>query len=401
MRNVATKSKEKSLGQVLTPPNLASRLAQSFSGPNKTWLELGIGSGRIAQACIDQLQPKLYLGVDIDSDILATCHPFACTQLIQADVLNTSLLHQVIGDQKFDCVVGNPPYGLSPISYQAQERLSYLCPNLPSTSLWGQLDLFFVLESLSKLKRPGQAAFIVSSTLIENYKFKSFREQLLSEASEIECYELPLSTFKGKAEVRSFLLILRYTSTKTNNCQVIIGKIDGEQFNIVDQQIISVEEGISNLNFSHHRFLQFDATLRKRRNCVPLNELGVKISRGSKSKSEFNHLGITHFHLSDFPNNSTEIHSYSHFNDRFKSAQPGDILIPRVGSRCLTRQAIMIKGSIPFTDSIYRLQLPANHRHPVLSWLSSAEGQIWRELAAQGSCAKHLTLKSLLSMPIC
>lgn len=400
MRYRTVTVKSKALGQVLTPRALADRLAKSLSGKGQTWLELGVGTGRIAQACVEHRQPERYTGLELDPNMLNNCIRHPSIHLIQSNVLHAPDLQQTLANQKFDCVVGNPPYGSTKISSHGIDRLNDLCPGINQTTDWGQLDLYFVLESLSRLKRPGQAAFIVSAAMIEDPKLQVFRQHLLSQANEVQCYELPLDSFDHKAEVRSFLLIARYAATKKRKCKVIAGRIGDDGFDIIEKQPISLEQAILCLSLSHHEFLDFDASLRRKRGCVSLKDLKVEITRGSKSKSEFINLGITHFHLSDFPTNATEIHLPHHCDERFKLAQAGDILIPRVGSRCLTKQALVTDGSLPFTDSIYRLQLPKKNRNRVIDWMSSAEGAFWRRSAAKGSCAKHLTIQSLLNMPV-
>ena len=400
MRHLMIESKGGLLGQVLTPPKLANRLATVFSGGGKAWLELGVGSGRIASACVSHHSPVSYLGVEIDPKIIENGSRFPCVQYLESDVLDVLRLKKALGKKKFDCVIGNPPYGRAKFSEATQARLMEMCPAIIYTKGWGQLDLYFVLESLARLKRPGEAAFIVSSTLALDSKLHAFRQMLISEAAEIECYELPLTVFEGGVEVKSCMLVARFGVVNKGKCKVIVGRMEGENFDIVEQRKISPELAAISLDFSYHKFIDFDLSIRNRRGCTILKDLGVSIVRGSKTRSAFNGLGVENFHTPDFPLHGAEICFTNGSDERFNLAQEGDILIPRVGSRCLDRQAIVTSGSSPFTDSIYRLQLPLKNRQRVLNWMSSANGTVWRQSVAKGSCAKYLTITDLLSMPI-
>jgi hypothetical protein len=67
-----------------------------------------------------------------------------------------------------------------------------------------------MLESVSRLTRPGEAAFIVAAPIVQDPALASFRENLIDYASEVECYELPHKTFNKRTEVQSFLLIARF-----------------------------------------------------------------------------------------------------------------------------------------------------------------------------------------------
>ena len=111
-------------------------------------------------------------------------------------------------------------------------------------------------------------------------------------------------------------------------------------------------------------------------------------------------MGVTQFHTSDFPQAGGDV-SFDRSTCRgFQVASRGDILVARVGSRCIERTAFVAKGTRPFTEAVYRITLPAKARTAAFDWISSAEGQAWRRQASGGSCAKHLTVSALMSMPV-
>jgi hypothetical protein len=59
-----------------------------------------------------------------------------------------------------------------------------------------------------------------------------------------------------------------------------------------------------------------------------------------------------------------------------------------------------LSGRRHYTEAVYRIEVPAKSRKRVASWVSSEAGAQWRRAAATGSCAKHLTVGTLLAMPV-
>jgi hypothetical protein len=398
MKYRKTTSVAEQRGQVMTPTPLALAVMQTMSGDKLEWLELGVGSGRIANACVTLRKPSRYVGVELDRELTRACSPGDVLDIRHVDVLNPKALQASLGQTMFSRVTGNPPYGVAALSKSAQARLAALCPGLPTLSGWGQVDLYFVLESLSRLSRPGEAAFIVGAALAEDAKLAVFRGHMLESASEVECYELPSDAFDGDIEVQSYLLVARFGNS--GPCQVTVGRMRSGDFAVTERRKISTSAATVRLDLSYHQFCDVDATLRRKRGTSTLRELGGSIVRGSRSKHEFKDLAMRHFHTSDFPSNGIEIR-FDHLPVQgFQLAQRNDVLLPRVGSRCLDRQAIVVDGCLPFTEAVLRLRLPENNRQRVVEWITSDPGTAWRRGVAKGSCAKHVTVSSLLDMPI-
>ena len=169
---------------------------------------------------------------------------------------------------------------------------------------------------------------------------------------------------------------------------------------ITEARQISNYDAIYRLDLNYHKFLEFDLALRKGSKIVTLKELGAEIVRGSRSKKEFINLGLMHFHTSDFPSTGVEIAFDYQPNTDFQLAREGDILLPRVGTRCLGRQALVTNGCRPYTEAVFRLRIASKYHKKVFGWINSDVGTLWRQTLAKGSCAKHLTVSSLLNMPI-
>ncbi len=369
-----------------------------LSGHGGSWLELGSGNGRIAQACLDTCNPSSYVGVELDKRLLRDSPNDTRASFLHGDVLSPSQLSSLLGDQQFCRIIGNPPYGMQALDPDCQGRLAELCPGIPQIADWVQLDLYFMLESLARLKRPGEAAFIVGAPIAEDGRLLAFRRALIQAASEVDCFELPVDVFDKKAEVQSFLLIARFGSSKLR--MVRLGRMVGAGLELVAERFVSPELGMQRLDLAFHEFLDHSAALRSKPGFRSLEELGATVVRGSRTRAQFDALGIMCFHTSDFPQVGAEVRFGKGRDHGFQTAAANDILLPRVGTRCMDRHALVVRGQRHYTEAVYRLRVPARYHQRVTDWVLSDAGASWRQAATKGSCAKHITVATLLEMPV-
>lgn len=382
----------------MTPPHLARRVVALLSGHGDSWLELGAGNGRIAQACLDQSNPSSYIGVELDERLLRGSPIDTRASFLQGDVLSPTALSTLLGDQLFTRTIGNPPYGMQALDLECQRRIAELCPGIPQIADWVQIDLYFMLESLTRLKRPGEAAFIVGAPIAEDSRLQAFRQALMLAASEVECFELPVDVFDKKAEVQSFLLVARFGVSALKS--VRLGRMVGADLEVVAERYVSPELAIERLDLAFHEFQDLSASLRSKPGFRSLEELGATVIRGSLTRAQFDALGIRCFHTSDFPHESAEVRFGQGRDHGFQTAAANDILLPRVGTRCMDRHALVVKGQRHYTEAVYRLRVPARHHQKVTDWVLSDAGATWRQAAAKGSCAKHITVAALMEMPV-
>jgi hypothetical protein len=167
---------------------------------------------------------------------------------------------------------------------------------------------------------------------------------------------------------------------------------------IIDEMAVTHNAAILNLDIDFHRALaRLDLNIGDI--TETLGSIGASIARGSRSQKDFDSLGLSAFHTTDFHDTENGIILLG-AHQGYKSAKPGDILIPRVGSRCLAKQARVVGGEGLFTDCIYRLTVNQRASSRVWKTLSSSFGTEWRLANAGGSCAKYITVPTLLSMPV-
>lgn len=385
------------LGQVMTPQPLADAVMRLLGSRGGRWLELGSGSGRLAEAVYNRAAPVSYLGIEMDAAMIDMSPDLPGFTYLKQDVLSVTSLAHSLEYQEFDHVIGNPPYGIHGLSDEAKVRIQTLCPELEVQGNWVPIDLYFVLESLSRLKSTGTAAFIVGADIPCGIQNQKFRKMLVEAASEVECYELPPTTFGSSAEVQAYILVVRFGLGRTRH--VSLGRLNS-QYEVTSLRQFDRALAVESMNLSDHEFGEMDAALRRSSHGVTMRDLGVSIVRGSRTRTQFSQLGVKHFHTSDFPKSGMEISLECEPVTDYQQATVGDVLLPRVGTRCLGHKAIVVGGQSPYSESVFRVRAPAKHRERVARWITSDEGSNWRLAAAHGACAKHLTVTSLLGMPV-
>ena len=141
-------------------------------------------------------------------------------------------------------------------------------------------------------------------------------------------------------------------------------------------------------------------------NMATLADLGGELFRGHLSRAEARRLELPHFHTTDFARlrrHSIAFRSETQFVQQLPRelrAGPGDILIPRIGTRCLGHQAMVSRGTAAITDCVYRIRLAPQHRKATLLSLASEQGVDWRQKSARGTCAKFLTRTDMMRFPV-
>lgn len=371
-------SLKKSLGQVFTPSSIGELLASEIIQIENEFvnvLDMGAGIGVLTKSLLAKNIGKNYDLIEIDqdlSDILMNDNELKHSQIYNLDICDFSF-------KKYDLIISNPPF----LKLKFEEIKEYG-------------DIYFLELMWENLQWEGTFSFIVTNKVISNSKYKKMREKILKEVSYISVIELDIFVYY-KTEVQSFIITGR--KSKEINELVVLKKanIYGD---IVDLIEINKECAVVRMDISYYKALE--SLQMKVNNDLPLlGDLTSSITRGSESNNYFRSKGIMAFHTTDFIKNNEKISFNQNIKDRkYKILDKGNIIIPRVGSRCLEYSAIVENGEKYFTDCIYRLEVDKNYQKIIFDSISSPTGKLWRQIASTGSCAKHLTIQSLQNMPL-
>lgn len=384
-----------SLGQVFTPPRFADRLISNIGGAlskRPQIVDLGAGRGALTEAAFRARPLARAQMVEIDPNRIGelASMELARTELIEADALvipASSLL-------KPSLVLSNPPFGHSRLCKEITNDLARCGLEAPSLGGWIRTDAAFVAKAWSLAKIGTAVGFITASPIMTDPSFRSFRNHLLSRLRGTVATRLPNSAFSG-AEVSAFALTGQRAVSRRRG--VVLQRTDAKG-DVVSEIEVSIEDAVVSLDIDYHlalRSLKIDSG----RIASTLGSIGCVAGRGSRSQVQYKDMGLTAFHTSSFEAPRTAV-TLRGARSGYNIACAGDILLARVGTRCLDRHARVVKGAGLFTDCVYRLAAPDKHRELVWRTLSSGFGVEWRLANALGSCAKYLTIDALLGMPI-
>ncbi|WP_273822733.1 N-6 DNA methylase [Pseudomonas asplenii] len=383
------------LGQVFTPPAIASLLAKSLAVNSKSIVDVGAGMGALAVAALQQCKKAEIILIEKDekyAEKLLNLN-IANSKILSENALATGVLEKVISPLNKPVILSNPPYGMLKLSDEINLDIDSELPPVLYGG-WVRGDAAFLSKIWSVSKTGSSLGLIVASAIICGKPYESYRKRLVEEISGLTITQLHPRTF-AKTEVQAFLISGRKSTPGKR--KVILRQADPNG-NITNEIYVSQREAVERLDFAYHSTAK-ELKLGQHKTIGTLSELGGKIVRGSQSQNIFKKLGLAAFHTTDFTTNPKNLTLHGAV-DGFKSAHQGDILIPRVGSRCLIREARVVSGSGLITDCIYRIRVPDIFHDRVWNTLNSDFGREWRKLISRGSCAKYITMNSLGELPI-
>jgi hypothetical protein len=386
------------LGQVFTPKHIAKLLVNSLPADQRRVrqiVDLGAGEGILTTSALTRFKHAKALLVEVDRRYAKSLQRLTKSgkfsiQVAQADALSSAWEIPASSD----LILSNPPYGAIAVTPEIQRVLEHSGLDVPVNGGWVRGDAAFTARAWDISGHGSRLGLIVASPIIRDAACRKLRTKLVSELSGLCVTQLDERTFQN-AEVRAFLMTGQRASNRRRNVLLRKALADGT---IIDEMAVSHSAAILNLDIDFHRSL---ARLGLNIDDIAetLGSIGASIARGSRSQTDFASLGLSAFHTTDFQDIENEVVLLG-ARKGYKSAKLGDILIPRVGSRCLAKQARVVGGEGLFTDCIYRLTVNRRAFSRVWKTLTSSFGTEWRLANAGGNCAKYITVPTLLSMPV-
>lgn len=384
------------LGQVFTPEPIANLLISGLPEDCSQLLDMGAGRGALSLAANKKLKLNNLLMLECDTHHANWLQKNMQKKghVLSVNALNADWEEQWDRSIESSAVVSNPPYGMLELTAEQINELRLGDIAVPLQGNWVRGDAAFFAKAWKLTGKGNAFAFIVTAPLMTGLEYRPFRERIVKELSNLTITQLPERVFPN-AEVRAFLVNGVRARNRRRNVLLRKSDLTGK---ITDEFSVDWLAAISRMDIEYYRACE-RLGISGSENMLTLSDVGTKISRGSRSHNEFVRLGIGAFHTTDFARQGEKVELLQGHVE-YHCASKGDILIPRVGSRCLSRHARVIDGAGPYTDCVFRLRAPVRMQARIWKTIASEFGREWREAHASGNCARHLTQSTLLSMPL-
>jgi len=259
LENYLRKEEWKKLGAVSTPVDVV-RFMIDVAGIEK-WeglniLEPGCGFCNFTREIYRKYPNNRFTGVEINPkvyEIISKVFQPPCFRIVLGDFL----LWQT--DERFDLVIGNPPYGIPgdkryAIKLPEETREKY---RRLSETAKGKYNMYgyFIEKGVKLLKNGGKLVFIVPSTFMVLDEFSKLRE-FLSRAGELDIYYLGRGVFDKEVGVsvivvtkdpslRGTLKLYEVKNYRTKDVKLWYTKTDyrGEVIRFENEETRKFEEG--------------------------------------------------------------------------------------------------------------------------------------------------------------
>jgi type I restriction enzyme M protein len=398
------------LGRYYTSAGIGRLLVDQMSEiqPNRV-LDLGAGSGSLSRAALERWGEIELLTVDIDTRVRthiqnAFSEARHRHEHIQADALSHNLSARYADKfRSIDAAVCNPPF-ISPKWRRGFAEIIEAAGFSGSLPVISNVDaaLLFLCQNLRLLSAGATLGIILPDTLISSVRYQQFRKILLQQNAVKRVIRLPRGSFQGTDALAHIVIVSKLDSDFT---KIPLQSIDNSH-RLTQELNIDVDQAIVRMDFEFH-----DQNQRLRDSGsakATLGQLCADIKRGLLTSAQAKSAVHPVFHTTDMTQqNRGKWKNLTRFglggrkeNGDPGRAQPGDILIGRVGRKVEEKIIGVASGYPVLTDCVYRVRVPKVIRSLVLRQLCSAEGKTWLASRMYGVSAQHLSKSDLMSFPI-
>lgn len=350
----------------------------------KNAFDLGLGDGGLLLATKRRWDTIDLIGADIDLTNISIAHSKKLIDAFEFDGFRPDL-PEIINSKygEIDLLVSNPPYYSCELDRNISSVLNEagLSKFISKSSKKIPAELVFLAQNLRLLTENGELGIILPAGLISGERWREPREFLFTEYNVKKIIQLPTRSFT-KTEAQTFIVII---SRRKNRDTTILSHVDyDEDFEI------KLTEASERADYSYYQH---------QRNHYPnyqLSESDFSVFRGTMTHDQLKSLPQCFIHTTYLKNTPTELNLPEAPHARGKNAIPGDIVIGRVGRRCLGRVALINSGIVPISDCVIVVRCRT----------SQTRDSVWRKLKTKtarnslyelslGVGAKYLTYKIL------
>ncbi|MCP4157149.1 MAG: N-6 DNA methylase [bacterium] len=358
-------------------------------------LDMGVGGGSLLKAAYERWRNADFYAIDLDGNrILENSSSFSFAKFRHIDGLSPSLADKMnIKIGSIDVAVCNPPY------YRIERTDDMKCvfeeSGLSDSKYLKRItsDVVFLAQNLQMLKDGGELGIILPDGIFTGREFEPTRKDLLENHTILGVIQLPDNIFL-KTEARTHILLLEKGVQRNADIPLYRSNTYGDLEEVI---YITPEEALQRMDYS---FYKWKTGQYRQGAFTSLEEIGAEIKRGRNTRKDLESLGINYFHTTALPDSVKKIHVKNSDYGKDIKTKPGDILLARVGKRCIGRAVMVKSGSIVVTDCIYRIRVSEEFNERVWKSFVSKEGQDWLKAHAHGVCSRCISKKDLLSFPV-
>lgn len=344
-------------------------------------LDIGCGDSNLLVAAGARWKKANLFGIDIDPVNISKTHNKLT--LLSGDGFDPNLYHKIIETcGEIDLSVSNPPY-LS-IDYTKKEK--HILSLAGFDKIIGQnirfipSELVFLAQNLRVMKPNAELAIILPAGLISGVKWQTFRDFILNEFDIQACIQLPQNAFK-KTEASTFALILKKAPAQNK-------KIKISNINSSIKYDISREDAIKRMDYQYYSQPYYNVHLGLS------SADDIEIFRGNLSNKQLRESGLDYIHTQDLSIGFNEISRNNQIESSpMKYAVKGDILIARVGTRCIGRVSYLKKGKLPISDCVFVIR--TKNSNALWNSIKSSQLTDFLKFSALGVGAKYITIEML------
>lgn len=349
-------------------------------------LDLGIGDGALSYASLSRWPQANITAFDIDENI---CEKY--TNKVQIRVTKEDVLSDSFGDniiKRYDLAICNPPFS----RVKKREYFDYLFEkaNLLECKQIKQLtaDLLFLTLNLLFIKADGCCAIILPDGPLTRIDYKPFREALLKNYRVSKVVELPEKSFKG-TEARTHILIIHNQMPIDSFTEL---SLMGEDGIIIDSIFLHQNELVYRLDYTYNKW-KLNASTRSTN-----SNLSISIKRGSFMYKELRETNYRYLHSNSYTDGEYlrfDNFDYSHLNNKVV-AVAGDIVMCRVGKRCVGKIGYIESGAAILSDCLYKISVPKAISKKIFKLLCNKQSKEWVHISSHGVCSKVISKIDLL-----
>lgn len=372
-----------SLGQYYTTELVSEHLVSHIHlNEADNVLDIGCGQASLLLAAGQRWSNASLIGFDIDP--VNTISINTKLRLHHGDGFDPDLWKRIIDEFGYiDVAVSNPPYISVDLSASIRSILREvgLDSYLSSTITQVPAELVFLAQNLLTTRKGGELGIILPAGIVSGERWAGIREFLTSNFVINKCIQLPTNTFK-RTEASTFALCL------TNQAPI---KDNVELRELLSESPIAISKGqaLQRMDYFYYQGVQiFENESRLDRS------VEFEMFRGNTTNKQLRSTAMFYIHTSSLSNDypSLELPAME-IKGGVKYAQKGDILISRVGSRCIGQLAYVSTGCAPISDCV--IVLRSHQSKELWSYLKQIDISVSLKKMALGVGAKYLTMTML------